>query len=166
MKKILLTVVALLAFSSQAFAATTYTSSQAASTVNPRTCDGNVCAVAAVYEISAAIVVNDVFQMVRVPAGATILEIVLQTDDVDSAGPSVVFDVGDGSSTDRFVDGCLTGQVAANDVACRINQVDGHNYVYSAEDTIDIIAQAAPATSETTGTLRLTVFYTMQGLQS
>ena len=155
-----------LLFAGSAFAQSTFTSSQAASTVNPRTCDGNVCAVAAVYEISAALVASDVIQMARVPAGATILQVILQTDDLDSAGPAIVLDVGDGTTTDRFIDACLTAQVAANDVACQINQVDGHNYVYTAEDTIDVIVATAPTTGATSGTIRLTVFYHMQGLQS
>lgn len=165
-QKIILGLLASLLIAGQAFAATTYSSGQVASTVNPRTCDGNVCTAVGVYEVTAAIVIADVFQMVKVPAGATILEVTLQTDDLDTAGPSVVLDVGDGTTTDRFIDGCLTAQVAANDVACRINQIDGHGYVYTAEDTIDVIAQAAPATSATSGTIRLTVTYTMQGLQS
>ena len=169
MKRVQNFVIALLALlltSNAAFAATTFTSSQAASTVNPRTCENAVCVATGAYAIGAALVVNDVIQMVRVPAGATILEVQLSSDDLDSAGPSIVLDVGDGSVTDRFIDGSLAAQVAANDVISRINQIGGVAYTYTAEDTIDILVQVAPATGASSGTLKLTVFYTMQGLQS
>lgn len=149
-----------------AYAATTFTSSQAASTVNPRTCENGLCYACGSYEITAALVVNDVMQMVRVPAGAYIQEITLQSDDLDTAGPAIVLDVGDGSATGRFIDGCLSAQVAANDVVCRINVMDGLNYTYAAEDTIDVLVETAPTTGTTSGTVVLCVVYGMQGLQS
>lgn len=153
-------------FAQSAFAATTFTSSQAASTVNPRTCVNSVCYAFGTYEITAALVVSDVVQMVRVPAGAYIIEVTLATDDLDTAGPAIVLDVGDGTTTDRFIDACLSAQVAANDVVCRINHVDGLNYTYAAEDTIDVIVATAPTTGATSGTISLMVTYGMQGLQS
>ena len=163
--KLILGVLLSLLVTTQAFAATTYTSAQAASTINPRTCMG-VCYASGTYEIGAALVINDVIQMVRVPAGAYIIEVTLETDDLDTGGPAIVLDVGDGSVTDRFIDACLSAQVVANDVVCRINQMDGLNYTYAAEDTIDVIVATAPTTSTTTGTILLTVTYGMMGLQS
>lgn len=164
--RILGLLLALLVGVSPAFAATTFTSSQAASTVNPRTCENGLCVVSGTYEITAALVVNDVIQMVRVPAGAYIVEATLQTDDLDTAGPAIVLDVGDGTTTDRFIDGCLAAQVAANDVTCRINQMDGLYYNYSAEDTIDVLVATAPTTGATSGTISLVVTYSMQGRPS
>lgn len=165
-QKILLALLLSVFITTQAFAATTFTSSQAASTVNPRTCENGLCYACGTYEITAALVVSDVVQMVRVPAGAYIQEVTLQTDDLDTAGPAIVFDVGDGSVVDRFIDACLSAQVAANDVTCRINQMDGLNYTYTAEDTIDVIVATAPTTGATSGTILLCVQYGMQGLQS
>lgn len=165
--KQLIKILALLVFlPSLAFGATTFTSSQAASTVNPRTCENGICAECGSYEITAALVINDVIQMVRVPAGAYIQDIQLQTDDLDTAGPAIVLDVGDGSVTDRFIDACLSAQVAANDVTCRINQMDGLNYNYAAEDTLDVLVATAPTTGATSGTIVLCVQYSMNGLQS
>lgn len=165
-KKFLAALILALGATTPAFAATTFTSSQAASTINPRTCDNAVCSASGEYEITAALVISDVVQMVRVPAGATILEVTLATDDLDTGAAAIVLDVGDGTTTDRFIDASLAAQVAANDVVSRINQVDGLNYKYTAEDTIDVIVATAPATGTTSGTIRLTVTYTMQGLQS
>lgn len=164
--KYLISLVLSLLVAGQAFAATTFTSAQAASTVNPRTCENGLCYAFGTYEITAALVISDVIQMVRVPAGAYIQEVILQSDDLDTAGPAIVLDVGDGTTTDRFIDACLCAQVAANDVACRTNQMDGVNYLYAAEDTIDVIVATAPTTGATSGTITLTVIYGMQGLQS
>ncbi len=168
MKRLIIFILSLvfLLMGNVAFAATTFTSAQAASTVNPRTCENGLCYACGTYEITAALVVNDVIQIVRVPTGAYIQEITLQTDDLDSAGPAIVLDVGDGTTTDRFIDACLSAQVAANDVTCRINQMDGLNYTYAAEDTIDVLVATAPTTGTTSGTVSLCVVYGLQGLQS
>lgn len=164
--RIILGLLASLLIAGQAFAATTFSSSQVAAAVNPRTCENGVCVVSGTYEITAALVISDVIQMVKVPAGAYIIEATLQTDDLDTAGPAIVLDVGDGTTTDRFIDACLAAQVAANDVTCRINQMDGLYYNYAAEDTIDVIVATAPTTGATSGTVSLTVTYTMQGRPS
>lgn len=166
LNRILVILFLLVLFTSQAFAATTYTSAQAATAVNPRTCDNAVCSATGTYAIGAALVINDVIRMVKVPAGATILEVILSSDDVDSAGPSVVYGVGDSGSTTRFISACLAGQVASNLVVCRTNTIAGVGYLEAAEEFISVNVTTAPATSTTTGTLNLNVLYTMQSLQS
>lgn len=165
-EKVLLTAFLSVLFTAQAFAATTYTSAQAATAVNPRTCDNAVCSTTGTYTISAALVINDVIRMVKVPAGATILEVILSSDDNDTAGPALVYGVGDSGSTTRFISTCLAGQVAGNLVVCRTNTVAGVGYLEAAEEYISVNVTTAPTTSTTTGTLNLNVLYTMQSLQS
>jgi hypothetical protein len=138
--------------------ATTYTADQAAATVQPRAGVGHH-SVVSVYELTAALVVNDVIQMCHVPKGAVITRIALATDDLDTHGsPTIVLDVGDGDNTDRFIDGATIGQSSGIQ---EINEVDGYGYQYAADDTIDVLVQVAPATGASSGSVKLTVEYTM-----
>jgi hypothetical protein len=116
--------------------------------------------IVAKYTVAAALVLNDVIQMVKIPAGAKIVDLTLSCTDLDTNGtPAIVLDVGDGSDTDRFIDGSTIGQAGG---IARLDQHGGHGYAYSAEDTIDVLVQVAPATGATSGTITLTVKYTME----
>jgi hypothetical protein len=142
--------------------ATTYSADKVAATVQSRAGIG-MEAVFETFEASVALIINDVIQMVKVPVGATILEILLGVDDLDS-GTDVTLSVGDGSDVDRFIEAATIGQGGG---VVRLGQgVTGAaaagcmNYEYTAEDTIDIKVIAAPTGG--TGTLKLAVIYTMQ----
>jgi hypothetical protein len=143
--------------------ATTYSSSKVASTVQSR--GGlDITSAFATYEAAVALVIDDVIRAVKIPAGATIQEIILAVDDLDT-GSTLTLDVGDGTTADRFIAASTIGQGGG---VVRLGQgVTGAaaagcaNYTYTAEDTIDIKVKAAPAGGGT-GTLNLTVFYTMQ----
>jgi hypothetical protein len=116
------------------------------------------------YTLAAALALNDVIQMVKVPAGATILEAILSTTDLDTGGsPAIVLDLGDGSDTDRFIDGATIGQAGG---VARLGSgiaTNTHaNYNYAAEDTIDVLVQVGPATGATSGTIALALAYTLQ----
>ncbi|WP_025899053.1 hypothetical protein [Sneathiella glossodoripedis] len=67
--------------------ASTFTSTAAAATapVYQPMGDGVACA-KATYELTAALVVDDIIQMVRLPKNAVVLDVVLVTDDLDSNG--------------------------------------------------------------------------------
>lgn len=126
----------------------------------------DLTAVTASYSLSAALALNDVIQMVKIPKDATVLEVILACDDLDTGGsPAIVLDVGDGGDTDRFIDGATIGQTGGY---VRLGQGittagdAGAAYKYTEEDTIDVLVQAGPQTGATSGTLTLTVFYTMQ----
>jgi hypothetical protein len=122
---------------------------------------GNCKVVTAEYEISAALALNDVLEMVKVPAGAIVVGCVLATDDLDTNGtPTIVLDVGDGSDTDRYIDGSTVGQAGGVTDFSNL-AIGGIGYTYTSEDTIDILVQAAPATGATSGTIKLSVFYTI-----
>lgn len=113
------------------------------------------------YEAATALVINDVIEMIPVPAGATVAEMFLATDDLDT-GTTIVLAVGDGDDDDRYIAGSTIGQAGGNasigagitaaSVACI--------HTYSAADTIDVKVTTAP-TGGGTGTIVLAVRYTM-----
>lgn len=138
--------------------ATTFATSKVATTVMPRAGLG-VQSVSVTHEITAALVVNDVIQMVKMPIGATILEVILGTDDLDSDGsPAIVLEVGDATTVGRFIAGSTVAQAGG---VVRLGVIDGMHYTYTAEDTIDVKVSTAPATGATSGGISLTVIYTM-----
>jgi hypothetical protein len=115
----------------------------------------------ATYEISAALVLNDVIQMVKVHAGEEVVDIQLITDDLDTDGsPAILLDVGDGDNPDRYIDGATVGQgggiaTIGSGITADAQLIRG---VYSADDTIDVKVATAPATGATSGTITLRVF--------
>lgn len=121
-----------------------------------------VITVVSEYAITAALALNDVIQMVKVPSGAQIVGMTLGATDLDTGGsPAIVLDVGDGDDTDRFIDGATVGQAGGSTSALA---VAGFGYTYTAEDTIDVLVQVAPATGATTGTITLRVDYMVDAL--
>jgi len=113
----------------------------------------------ATYTVTAALVVNDVIQMVKVPSGAIITGVTIGATDLDTNGaPAIVLDVGDGDDTARFIDGATVGQGGGSSDTLA---VAGFGYTYSADDTIDVIVQVAPATGATSGTISLRVAYVL-----
>lgn len=138
--------------------AETFTTSKVATTVMARGGIG-VQSVHGTYELTKALVVNDVIQMVKIPKGARIIDTILAADDLDTGSPAIVLTVGDGTTADRFI---TASTVAQGSGVARLGQVDGLGYVYTAEDTIDVKVTTAPATGTATGTIALTVLYDMQ----
>jgi len=138
--------------------ASTLTSSKVASTVTTRKVE-DMTAVWAEYELTAALVVNDVIQMVKVPMGATILDVKVASDDLDTgSSPAAVLAVGDGTTAARFITGSTIAQGGG---MASLGVVDGFLYKYTADDTIDIKFTTAPATGATEGTLKLMVLYSL-----
>lgn len=142
--------------------ATTYTAAKVASSVQSRA-GLDATWVWGVYEAAVALVINDVIQMVKVPKYATILEIILACDDLDG-GTTITLDVGDGSSTARFISASTIGQAGG---VVRLGQgitgsaaADCLHYQYTAEDTVDVLVHAAP-TSSGVGTVKLGVAYSL-----
>lgn len=107
-----------------------------------------------------AFALNDVIQMVKVPKGARVFELILTVTDLDTS-TGIVIDVGDGDDPDRYIDGTTIGQTGGT---VRLGSGIVNNspaYTYTADDTIDILIQvAATGTAATTGTLTLAVGYT------
>jgi hypothetical protein len=141
--------------------ASTFTSNYAASTY-PAAGHGmgnDLKAVTGSYALTAALVLDDIIQMVRVPAGATVLDVTLKVPDLDSHGsPAITLDVGYGGDDDYWIVANTVGQAGGFIRASATTTVP---LAFTSEDTIDIHVDTAPATGATTGTLYLTVFYTM-----
>ena len=118
----------------------------------------------ATYEVGTAeLQLADVIQMVPVPSGATVLEVILASDDLDSStAQPIVLDVGIAGDADKFIDGSTVG---AGGGVSRLNSVAGLLYQFTADDTIDITVQVAPTTA-VAGTLTLAVCFSMANLDS
>jgi|688.fasta_scaffold266570_3 hypothetical protein len=100
---------------------------------------------------------SDILEMVKVPAGATIQEIVLST--TASLGATSTVEIGDGGDTDRFFAAANFGNGAQGLV--RMDRAIGHGYKYTSEDTIDVRI-ATNGTPATGAVVTMTVIYTMQ----
>lgn len=106
------------------------------------------------YNLTAALALNDVINMMWVPAGAIITRVDLGGDDLDSGGsPSITLDVGDASSATRFV----SADASAKTGVCSSTLINF--YKYTADTKIQIKCSAAPATGATSGTIKLAVEY-------
>lgn len=113
------------------------------------------------YSVTAALALNDVIEMLRVPAGARITRVTLKASDLDTGGsPAIVLDVGDTGDTDRLIDGATIGQ--AGGTSTSLVSSTGQFYKYTTETVISVLVQAAPATGATTGTVELAVSYVLQ----
>ena len=105
--------------------------------------------------LTVAPVINDVYQMIKVPAGARILGWTLGADDIDP-GTTVTLSLGDGAVPARYVSASTIGQTGAAPVNALIKT--GYGFQYTTDDTIDILVAAAP-TGFTAGTIRCSVTY-------
>ena len=115
--------------------------------------DGNMGVRYAKYTVAAAPNASDVYQMVDVFAGETVHNVKVKSSDLDS-GTALVFDVGDGSDVDRYIDGSTIGQAGGTDH----EDANGAPIAYTADDTIDILCTVAPGTDVATGTLEMWVY--------
>jgi hypothetical protein len=107
--------------------------------------------------LTVAPVINDVYQMIKVPLGARIIGWTLGSDDIDSNGtPLITLSLGDGGSTARYVSASTLAQTGAAPVNALLKT--GYGFVYTVDDTIDILCAAAPATFAA-GTIRCSVKY-------
>jgi len=117
----------------------------------------------AVYNFTAAFVIDDVIQMIPVAKGERVvdLQLIVETDLDTSTG--IVLDVGDGVDTDRYIDGATIGQTGGvakhGSGLVTAAAAAAANYKYTAADTIDVlVAVAASGTATTSGTIRLRAF--------
>lgn len=137
--------------------ASTYKSDKAQAGVVTRFLPTGVVAVVAEYDLAAALVLNDVIVGPTIPAGATVLQVILDSTDVDTGTPAVLFDVGDASVAARYISQSTVGQGGGIGTSA----VAGAIHDYAADTAIQITVHTAPATGATTGTIRLAVLYTM-----
>lgn len=130
----------------------------------PSADQNGVIAVRAEYSLTAALALNDTIDFAKVPAGHIPVDVILDSDDVDTGGsPAVVFQVGlraaDGTTDDpdAFIKNSNVGQaggVASTNVvtAFRITP-------HTADRNVYLTVSTAPATGATSGKIGVTVLY-------
>ena len=119
----------------------------------------------ATYEITSALSGADTITMFTLPAGTTVLAGWLTADDIDTGTETLELDVGDASSSTRFLDsGVITGDAF---LTGNIANVTGVNYplygtlkdgpyTYTSATNI-IVTVTAAANAGGTGTVSLTM---------
>lgn len=103
--------------------------------------------------VSAAVNAADVYKMVDVFAGETVHDVKIKSSDLDT-GTGLVFGVGDGGDTDKYIAASTCGQGGTADES----DADVAPVTYSTDDTIDIICEVAPAGDVATGTLEMWIY--------
>ena len=103
--------------------------------------------------VSAAPNAADIYKMVDVFAGETVHDVKIKSSDLDT-GTGLVFGVGDGGDTDKYIAASTCGQGGTADEM----DADVAPVTYSSDDTIDIICEVAPAGDVATGTLEMWVY--------
>jgi hypothetical protein len=114
-----------------------------------------LCAVTDKYTVAAVPLTADVIHMVKIPAGATVLEVILATTDLD-AGTDLLLSVGYTGELTAFIDSSAVGQAGG---VARANGV-GLGHKFTANDTIQVSVTLQGATTDA-GTICLSVLYTM-----
>jgi len=108
-----------------------------------------------------AFVLNDIVKMIKIPAGATVVDVVLSTDALDTS-TGIVLAVGDAADDDRYITGATIGRSSATGLT-RMNAHTGNGFLYTSDTTIDLVIKtAASGTAAVTGKIRLAVTYTNQ----
>lgn len=109
-----------------------------------------------VVTLTSAFALNDTLNFGYMPKGATLRDAVLFSDDIDTGGPTVTFDIGDAAVPARIFAASVAGQAAVRDrnpVAASIG------FQYLADTPITGLIKAA-ATTPAAGSVRLTLYYT------
>jgi len=125
---------------------------------------GETVAVRGVFDLAVdgigALVINDVINMVKLPAGHVIVDCIVDTDDLDTNGtPTIVFSAGltSGGTNAELIS--LSSQMKTGGVA-RMDQTAGVRLAATdADRNIGIKVTTAPATGTATGKVGLTLVY-------
>lgn len=101
----------------------------------------------------------DLWQMLTVPVGATIVDVSLDSTRIDSS-TGLTLSVGDVTVPARFILATTIGQTAGGGLA-RMAVRGGLGFVYAANTLISVTVAAAATTFVAAGTVTLAVTYTM-----
>jgi hypothetical protein len=84
-----------------------------------------------------AVALNDVTQLISIPAGAFVLSVAAKVTTVE--GGTCTFDIGDGATVDGYLDG-VDGNTSANvqSFTADTTEAFGAGKLYTAADTIDL----------------------------
>jgi len=124
---------------------------------------GEVIAVRGEFDLAVdgigALVLNDVLQMVKLPAGHVPVDVIVDSDDLDSnATPTIALNVGIiGGDVDAFIKVSTIAQAGG---IARMDDVAGARIASTqTERYVGITVSTAPATGATTGKIGLTLLY-------
>ena len=120
---------------------------------------GEVYAVRGSIALAAALALNDVIEMVKLPADCVPVDFTIDTDDLDSdASPALALSVGFTAGTAaEFRAAAAVGQAAG---VVRMDSVLAPRVAPTTADrTVGLKVTTAPATGATTGTIGFTLFY-------
>jgi len=126
-----------------------------------------ICSVSGAFNIATvgegggvAFVDEDVVQMVKIPKGATVLDVIVDVPALESS-TALRWSLGDGDSESRYILTNSTGISSAGGIV-RLAVAGGSQYAYTEDDTIDFkIKTVASGTPVTVGIIKATVLYTM-----
>jgi len=131
----------------------TFTTTKTASGVQPRG-DIDISSITGEFTIPSGFATSDIVQMIKIPKGATVQEIILSSS--AGVGATANLSVGDTGNAARYV--ASTAFTAAT--LARLGVHAGHGFVTTADGTIDVTAVSIA--TPTAGTvIRLTAIYTM-----
>ena len=118
---------------------------------------------------------GDIIQLVKIPAGATILDLRVMASVIDGAGAttaSLSWVIGDGNDTARYlagyaVNGTANGVASNKSVGDTVSNTwsgiaieKGLGYKYTSEDTIDAVLSGVPASAHTSNAvIKVSVTY-------
>lgn len=118
-----------------------------------------LCTISDTYTVAATLLTADVFHMVKIPAGATLLDVILDVSDLDGeSGDELTLSVGYTGALEAFISQSTIGQAGG---IARLSVPGGSQTLFAAEDTIQVSATAGAETAAATGTIKLTVIYTL-----
>ena len=137
---------------------TTYLSNKAQPGVAPKFNHTGSIPVYASASLTTALGVGDLVKMMTIPAGATIVSVILDSDKLDSnASPTIKFDVGDATTANRYLAASTLPQAGGAAVA---NVAAAYGFQYTVDTPLYVKCNTAAATWQN-GTVRLLVEYTM-----
>jgi len=130
----------------------TLTSTETSAGVQPKGLRVGLVGIAATYSVAASMSSGDVIQMIKVPAGATVLDLKVSCH---LAGQGSI-SVGDGVTTNRYIADTAASVSAA---MMTLNNPNLIPYTYSTDDTIDVTTSAS--TNFSAGALYMLAIVTM-----
>lgn len=124
--------------------------------VQPRTKINGVLAVSGEYTTLTKLIADDIIHLVKVPAGCTVLDVILDCAVMD-ASAALTLSVGYTGVATAFINVSTIGQAGG---ITRLSVTGGTQKAFTAEDTIQVKVGTGP-TDTTLGKMKLTVLYTM-----
>jgi hypothetical protein len=143
----------------------TVTANKAKAGVAARTLHAGMNTAYSEYTGTATLAAGDIIQMVKVPKGAIVHDMVISTNILNAAstGSAAILTVGDGVDPNRYHD-----QISASALAVLVQGFDttlgaNHGYEYTAADTVDIVLEDLPGSSVSTAApvFRMSLMYSV-----